>query len=204
MDYIKIYDRLVNSRVGNPPFGYKEYHHILPKCLGGSDDPSNLVALTAREHVIAHLLLSRAYPGNRDLNFSAWAMCMSYDGVIDRPKINSRTYQSLREAQSKHQADRMKEKWSDGAYKERVSNSLKKAWGKPDRVLRYKESREAYEAEHGKTWGSRDFSLLSPEGDLIQGNNVAKFCRERGLNSDAISLVLTKKQSHHKGWKLPP
>lgn len=37
---------------------YTEKHHILPKCMGGSDSEDNLVLLTYREHVLAHMLLS--------------------------------------------------------------------------------------------------------------------------------------------------
>jgi hypothetical protein len=44
--------------------GYFETHHIIPRCLGGSDDPKNLINLTAREHFIAHLCLVRIYPGD--------------------------------------------------------------------------------------------------------------------------------------------
>jgi hypothetical protein len=36
---------------------YTEQHHIVPRSFGGSDDISNLVKLTAREHYVAHLLL---------------------------------------------------------------------------------------------------------------------------------------------------
>lgn len=36
---------------------YFEQHHIIPKSLGGSNDPANLVLLTAREHFLAHLCL---------------------------------------------------------------------------------------------------------------------------------------------------
>jgi len=36
-----------------------ELHHIIPKCAGGNDEPSNLVGLTYREHFIAHWLLSK-------------------------------------------------------------------------------------------------------------------------------------------------
>jgi hypothetical protein len=38
---------------------YTEKHHIIPKCMGGSDKQNNLVILTAREHYIAHLLLTK-------------------------------------------------------------------------------------------------------------------------------------------------
>ena len=30
------------------------FHHIIPKHLGGSDDPSNLIRLTVEEHAEAH------------------------------------------------------------------------------------------------------------------------------------------------------
>lgn len=38
---------------------YVERHHILPKSLGGSNHPSNLIALTAGDHFFAHLCLAK-------------------------------------------------------------------------------------------------------------------------------------------------
>lgn len=38
-----------------------ETHHIVPKSLGGTDDPDNLVNLTVLEHVLAHKLLYYIY-----------------------------------------------------------------------------------------------------------------------------------------------
>jgi len=38
---------------------YSENHHIIPKSLGGSNDLTNLVKLTAREHRLCHLLLPK-------------------------------------------------------------------------------------------------------------------------------------------------
>jgi hypothetical protein len=35
----------------------KHIHHILPKYLGGTDDPSNLIELTVDEHAEAHRVL---------------------------------------------------------------------------------------------------------------------------------------------------
>ena len=50
--------------------GYYEQHHIVPRCLGGSNDEANLVLLSAREHFIAHRLLAKAHPGNSKLLFA--------------------------------------------------------------------------------------------------------------------------------------
>lgn len=44
--------------------GYVEKHHIIPKSLGGTNDQSNIVSLTAREHFICHRLLTRMTTGN--------------------------------------------------------------------------------------------------------------------------------------------
>ena len=62
MNYHRIYNDLIIKRQAIEPCGYVEKHHIVPKSLGGSNDASNLVKLTAREHFIAHLLLSKMYP----------------------------------------------------------------------------------------------------------------------------------------------
>lgn len=40
----------------------KERHHILPKCLGGSNDEENLIDLELGEHFIAHKLLAEENP----------------------------------------------------------------------------------------------------------------------------------------------
>lgn len=36
---------------------YYEKHHIIPKCVGGTNKKSNLVKLSARQHYLCHLLL---------------------------------------------------------------------------------------------------------------------------------------------------
>ncbi len=38
---------------------YFESHHIIPKCMGGTNGKENLVLLTGREHFICHLLLCK-------------------------------------------------------------------------------------------------------------------------------------------------
>lgn len=64
MNYSLAYQRLIaNAKARACPNGYVEKHHILPKALGGSDDSSNLVALTAKEHFVAHMLLAKMHGG---------------------------------------------------------------------------------------------------------------------------------------------
>lgn len=63
MDYRKHYNYLINRAKTRNISTSKESHHIVPKCIGGTDDPSNLVDLTLREHYIAHILLAKIHGG---------------------------------------------------------------------------------------------------------------------------------------------
>jgi hypothetical protein len=62
MNYKKIYNLIIENRKQNLIEGYSENHHIIPRCLGGSNDANNLIKLSAREHFICHYLLAKMYP----------------------------------------------------------------------------------------------------------------------------------------------
>lgn len=58
MNYKKHYDLLIQKALDRvKPDCYFEKHHIVPKCVGGSDEESNLVNLTYKEHCVAHRML---------------------------------------------------------------------------------------------------------------------------------------------------
>lgn len=69
MDYARIYQDFIDNRRLQTPAGYVERHHILPRSLGGLDDGSNIVSLTAEDHYFAHLLLAKIHGGKM-----AWAL----------------------------------------------------------------------------------------------------------------------------------
>lgn len=74
MDYRNHYKTLIFRAQNRCLDSYTETHHIVPRCLGGSDNKSNLVELTPEEHFVAHQLLVKIYPGVDKLLFAAKMM----------------------------------------------------------------------------------------------------------------------------------
>lgn len=89
MNYIKIYDNLINIGKNRifPKDTYYEKHHILPKCMGGGDEPENLVKLTAEEHYLAHQLLVKIYPQVSGLVYAALIMSTHPNGKRNNNKL---------------------------------------------------------------------------------------------------------------------
>lgn len=63
------------------PFMYEE-HHIIPRCLGGTDSKSNLVLLTVKEHFRAHILLADIYPDSGKLALACTMMLRGRQGQL--------------------------------------------------------------------------------------------------------------------------
>lgn len=99
MNYQKIYDAICQKRQADPAAGYGEVHHILPRSLGGSDDRSNLVKLTAREHFICHLLLVKIHQNSASYYKMVKAFfMMSVSSENQQRHLSSRNYEKLRKA----------------------------------------------------------------------------------------------------------
>ena len=56
------YNIIANARL-RPVIGYIEKHHIIPRSLGGDNTKNNIIKLTAREHFICHILLTKMTEG---------------------------------------------------------------------------------------------------------------------------------------------
>jgi probable mobile endonuclease D len=79
--------------------GYYEIHHIEPRCLGGNNESSNLVLLTYKEHIIAHLLLHVINLDNKELflSFSLMIQLKPQEGF----RVNLDMLESLKNSRSK-------------------------------------------------------------------------------------------------------
>lgn len=100
MNYEKIYQELISKgklRGSKRSLSYyTEEHHVIPRCMNGSDDKNNLVALLPREHFVAHRLLTKIYPEVKGLHYAV--NLMRYNKGV---KLTSRTIATLRENNAK-------------------------------------------------------------------------------------------------------
>ena len=94
--YRQWYYNIIQHRLSNPASGYTERHHILPKSLGGSNNQSNLVALTAREHYVCHLLLIRMTEGNARTSMLRAFNAFKMSGSKNPRNLTARQYQTVR------------------------------------------------------------------------------------------------------------
>ena len=81
MNYQLHYAKLVSRAVTRELAGYSERHHIVPRCMGGGNEETNLVRLTPEEHYVAHQLLVKMNTGIDGLVRAAYMMSTNRHGT---------------------------------------------------------------------------------------------------------------------------
>jgi len=102
---------------------YYERHHVLPKSMGGSDSPDNLVYLSGRVHFIVHYVLYKLHK-SAEMATAFYGMC----DLNRRPKRHrplARQYHIARKAFAEHSHMHLQK------YKDINSDSAKKQWAEP-------------------------------------------------------------------------
>lgn len=205
MNYQKHYDLLMSrARARTCPEGYVEKHHVVPKCLGGSDDPSNLVILTAREHYVAHQLLVKLNPS--DLRISYAALMMTRLGKSNG-RVNNRYYSWLKENYSRLQSMYMKERLKNTpnvSTKDSVRAIRKQAWLGENNPCYGKPNWDSIRAASAKTKGvklkSEHAKKISEAIKLWHKNNPDKHpmknreTLEKAISSRRLSIELKKEK----------
>jgi hypothetical protein len=99
MNYKKHYENLMAKSKTRILEGYVEKHHIIPRCLGGTDDIANIAILKPEEHFLAHQLLVKMYPKSTPLIKAAVIMTTHHT----QQRANNKLFGWLRRRASEHQ-----------------------------------------------------------------------------------------------------
>lgn len=170
--YTRWYDQLMErAKARSIPAGYVEKHHVIPSSLGGSSDKVNLRYLTAREHYIAHLLLTKMVEGKNRRNM-AYALSLFNTGCknhLERVRPTGRLYE----------------------YSRKLLSETMKGMGFPEaaQVAKVKALKgKKLSAEHLEKMSKAlkrplSICLLSPTNERIETHDVVEFFTSHGLSA---------------------
>lgn len=165
--------------------GYVEDHHIIPKCLGGTDVVANKVWLTAEEHFMCHKLLTEMTEdtANGKMWSALWRMMNKQSKNQDRDyTIDAKEYAITREQNAKNHSSRMKGELNPFHNKKHSSTtkevmSAKKKGKSYEEIFgadKAKEMRERRSKEGlGKVKGPQE-KVLCPHCGTIGGSGIMK------------------------------
>lgn len=180
--YTRIYYSIIDKAKSRHVSNYTEKHHIIPRSLGGSNKKDNLVALTAREHFVCHLLLTRMTQGLHKNKMISAVFYLTGRGKAHRNNLikSSRLYENLKRQLSisvSEQKKGCKQPPRSSLARQRYSDS-KKGKNNPNH-------KGSYITPWGKFESSRSAAQSCPK--KISDVAVLNFCRNK--NNIPISYL---------------
>jgi len=161
MQYQKIYDQIIERARTRNLLDYGEKHHIIPRCLGGDNSPSNIVKLTFREHFICHWILCKLNPGNMKIHHAFSIMAMASHKNKQRFEIlTSKHFETVKRYFAPYVG-----KWNKG----------RTAWNKgltgEEHAKHYKDKKVKVPNMTGYKWinNGAEQTKISPEKDIPAG-----------------------------------
>lgn len=199
MNYQLHYDRLIAKARGRSISGYVEKHHVIPRCMGGSDEKENLVQLTAEEHFVAHQLLRKMFPKVRGLAFAMVAMTGNAHG-----HRNNKVYGWIRRDHIEMMSGAMKELWERPGYRERQQAAMdlvRKRPGYREQFSRIHRGRVKSEQERANISAARKGMKYKPMSDESRQRMSAarkKVWAERKANGTDKAVAAKIKETRIK------
>ena len=150
-------------------------HHIIPKHMGGTNDKSNLVELTVRQHALAHKKLYKKY--------GHWQDKLAYESLL---KLKDR-HEITKEIQRRTGLMSKGRKLSEQA-KRNISQGMI--------GIVHTESHKRKTAETL----SQEWIVTEPNGKVKLVKNLHTFCKKHKLDPGNMSKVAHKVLHSHKGY----
>lgn len=172
--YTRVYYSIIDRARSRNILGYTEKHHIIPRSLGGSNDSNNLVALTAKEHFICHLLLTRMTQGQDKNKMVSAVFYLTGKGKADRNNQvkSSRLYQNLKEKLSA------------------IVSEQKKGCKQPERSIAAK--KKYSESKLGKKNPNFKGYFITPWGTFESSRQASKSCPKKITAPYVVNLCIYK------------
>lgn len=146
MNYTSHYQKLIDRARDRVLLGYKERHHIVPRCIEGGDEKTNIVELTAEEHYVAHKLLVKIHPSVFGLALASMLMSRTCYGSKDYGWMRRRVSMLKTGTKSSDETRKKISKSLSGRvfssdHKRKISEGLKGKIKSPEHILNMSASR---------------------------------------------------------------
>lgn len=157
-------------------------HHIVPRYLGGTDDPSNLVELTVEQHAEAHRVLYEQHGNWQD--YVAWQGLIKLDANFDAARQSM--IEGGRKGAKTSNANRKGKKWEE-IYGVEKAAEIKAKY----KILR-----------NGKTWNGKLYEITHPDGTVEQVEGLRQWCLDRGYNPNNFGNACLRGSITNGGFKI--
>lgn len=182
-------------------------HHIVPRYMGGTNEPRNLIKLPLWAHIEVHKRLFEVY-GNIVLNI-AYRMLSGKTEEVEKLRIelSKKNFQKW----LKEKPEEVKE-WKEKNNKNRkgkpsilspehYQRQAEKFRGIPrsqevrNKISRAKKGKSVAQPNQMKT-----YEVIKPNGEVLVVKGLNEFCRNEGINASNLCAVVKGRLKHHKGY----
>lgn len=173
----------------------REQHHIIPQSLGGSNDKSNLVYLSCREHFLCHWLLVKMTKGEYYHKMVYALMGMRAENEHQeryQTIFTARVYEKYRIEHAEYHSKLMKSKnlvpWNKGGveitdeHRENLRNAaLQRAPKSEETITKWKESRAGYTHSEETRQKQSLASKGKPKGPMSEEEKIKRSVKQKGV-----------------------
>lgn len=190
MDYKKLYEDFIESRKTRilEDNTYTETHHIVPKCLGGTNEFSNLVRLTYREHYIAHLILTRIYKTHSGIQYGF--LCMLRKHPTGERILTSKMYETIKKNFSKFK------KWHI------IQNNPGKTENSRNAARKRMTERNPMKLDPSKNRTAQPIKIYFEDGTVEEYSYAKEFCIKNNVSYSTMKHWLKNPESSSKKHKI--
>lgn len=165
-------------------------HHIIPRHMGGTDDPDNLIELTPDAHAEAHRLLYEQH--------GHWQDYVAWQGLAKLASKAEHTKMLLSLAGKKGAQTNIRQrkgkKWEEiygveraAELKLKQSNSLKNSPKMKGR---------------SKTWNGKSYEITHPSGEVEIVEGLRQWCLDKGYNPNTFGNACLRGSVTNGGFRV--